>query len=201
LDSKLREKLGLKPLKVDAESKTEKSAEENYLEYKGKLKSDAESKDIQNRIEKAKEKRQLASKLKGKSLGELSDDEDDSALAWVQKQKKMVEKRAKEAEELEKSVENQAKSEYKSQHLKGLKISHDVGDIQSGEVKILTLKDSTILENEEEGDELESIQLVENNKLKENMERKKKKLTYSGVDDDEFTENGLSKKKKHVGPI
>jgi len=193
--NKLREKLGLKPLKSDSEPKKEKTAEDNYKEYKDTLKSETEAKEIKNRIDKAKEKRLLASKLKGKTLADVSDDEDDAA-SWVLKQKQMAEKRAKEAEESEKRIEKESKQqEYKSENLKGLKIAHDVNDIQTGEVKILTLKDSTILENEEEGDELESIQIVEQNKLKENLDRKKKKTVYTGVDDDEFTPDGMPKKK------
>ena len=50
----------------------------------------------------------LNTKLAGKTLGETSDDEDD-VVAWVRKQKKFAEKKAKEIEELEAKVEREAK--------------------------------------------------------------------------------------------
>ena len=70
-----------------------------------------------------------------------------------------------------------------------MRVGHEM-DLEEGQETILTLKDSTILENEDEGDELESIHMVAKNKLKENLELKKKKTIYSGVDDEEFGSDG-----------
>jgi len=75
--------------------------------------------------------------------------------------------------------------------LRGLRVGHEM-DLEEGQETILTLKDSTILENEDEGDELESIHMVAKNKLKENLELKKKKTIYSGVDDEEFGSDGCN---------
>ena len=114
-------------------------------------------------------------------------------MAWVKKQKKMADKRAKEIEELEAKTQQEAKH-YRSEDLTGLRIGHEM-DLEFGDEKVLTLKDSTILENEEEGDELESLQIVAANKLQEDLDRKKQKTKYSGVDDGEFGPDGLPRKK------
>ncbi|CAG8585107.1 1902_t:CDS:10, partial [Racocetra fulgida] len=90
---------------------------------------------------------------------------------------------------------------------------------QDGEERILVLKDSSILENEgnnlyailflfckienaklkkiftEDGDQLVSIQLEEQQRLKKNLENKKKKPVYTGYDDEEFNFGGGVTKK------
>ncbi|CAG8515278.1 7446_t:CDS:10 [Dentiscutata erythropus] len=71
-----------------------------------------------------------------------------------------------------------------------MQVVHDISEFQDGEERILVLKDSSILENEEEGDQLVSIQLEEQQRLKKNLENKKKKPVYTGYDDEEFNFGG-----------
>ncbi|RIB11380.1 SART-1 protein [Gigaspora rosea] len=76
-----------------------------------------------------------------------------------------------------------------------MQVVHDISEFQDGEERILVLKDSSILENEEEGDQLVSIQLEEQQRLKKNLENKKKKPVYTGYDDEEFNFGGGVTKK------
>ncbi|CAG8764014.1 1370_t:CDS:2, partial [Acaulospora morrowiae] len=76
-----------------------------------------------------------------------------------------------------------------------MQVAHNVSEFQDGEERILVLKDSSVLENEEEGDQLISIQLEEQNRLKKNLENKKKKPVYTGYDDEEFNFGGGVTKK------
>ncbi|CAG8728853.1 38843_t:CDS:10 [Gigaspora margarita] len=76
-----------------------------------------------------------------------------------------------------------------------MQVVHDISEFQDGEERILVLKDSSILENEEEGDQLVSIQIEEQQRLKKNLENKKKKPVYTGYDDEEFNFGGGVTKK------
>lgn len=190
--NKLRISLGLKPLSVDNEPKKE-SAEDNYAKYKDDLKKSEETKKIQEKIQRSKNKRELKKKLSGKGLGELDEGEDDDALAWIKRQKKrqkeIAEKKRKELE----AMDNEVIEEYKAENLKGLKVGHDISEIEAGEEEILVLKDAVITENDDVGDELTSIKLTEREKLQKNLELKKKKNIYGGVYDDEEALYGKKK--------
>ncbi|KAL1925155.1 uncharacterized protein VTP21DRAFT_38 [Calcarisporiella thermophila] len=78
---------------------------------------------------------------------------------------------------------------------KGLTVEHDVQMFEEGSEHILTLKDSTILENEDEGDILTSVALEDKERLKKNLENKKRKHAYVAYDDEEFTLGG---KKRNI---
>ena len=85
--------------------------------------------------------------------------------------------------------------------LEGLKVSHDFDEMAEGEAKVLTLKDSRILDNEgvcqfrqTEGsftcvhleDELQNVEMAEEDRRKKNQELKIKRHDYTGYDDEEF---------------
>jgi U4/U6.U5 tri-snRNP-associated protein 1 len=86
--------------------------------------------------------------------------------------------------------------------LVGLKVSHDFDEMDEGEARILTLKDSRILDDEgniivfssrsytyEENiseDELQNVEMAEDERTEKNNELKLKKRDYTGYDDDEF---------------
>ncbi|KAF8632249.1 hypothetical protein AX15_001997 [Amanita polypyramis BW_CC] len=76
--------------------------------------------------------------------------------------------------------------EYSERDLEGLKVSHDFDELNEGEARILTLKDSRILDNEE--DELQNVEMAEAEKDKKNKELKIKRRDYTGYDDEEFGE-------------
>ncbi|CAG8655886.1 16964_t:CDS:10, partial [Racocetra persica] len=91
--------------------------------------------------------------------------------------------------EFKKTIDEADEKKFKMQ------VVHDISEFQDGEERILVLKDSSILENEEEGDQLVSIQLEEQQRLKKNLENKKKKPVYTGYDDEEFNFGGGATKK------
>lgn len=80
-----------------------------------------------------------------------------------------------------------------TEDLAGIKVSHDMDDFDEGE-HILTLKDSRILDGEE--DELHNVDLAGHEDTEKNLELKRKRQEYSGYDDDEFDPSMLGVKKK-----
>ncbi|CAL1716233.1 unnamed protein product [Somion occarium] len=74
--------------------------------------------------------------------------------------------------------------EYTERDLAGLKVSHDFEELDEGEARILTLKDSRILDNEE--DELQNVEMAEEERTEKNKELKIKRRDYTGYDDEEF---------------
>lgn len=163
---------------------------EGYDNWKQIEKQAADKKSRQekiNAIKKARDEVQRKSKLEGKGLGEADDDEDLSARNWVKnaaKRQKKVEKEREKTRKIERELREREEREYTSKDLAGLKVAHQAGDFdaENGE-QILTLKDATIEENEEEGDELENIDLAEKDRLNERLDSKKKKPVYNPMDD------------------
>ncbi|EJF64961.1 SART-1 protein [Dichomitus squalens LYAD-421 SS1] len=193
--NKIRISLGLKPLtddKAPAGDK-EKEAEDNYAKQRERETKERESKAIQDRIAKAKNKRELNAKLKGATLGEAEGDVDDT-LKWIKRSKKREKELAKKRQE---ELENMDKlllgDDYTEKDLEGLKVSHDFEGLEEGEARILTLKDSRILDNEE--DELQNVEMAEREKEKKNKELKIKRRDYTGYDDEEFSAGAVGMKR------
>ena len=205
--NRLRISLGLAPLPVpgggpvfkdatqsspddeEAASTLESRQAESYANYK-KLQDAEESKRKREAkaeaIKKARDASRRFAKLEGKGLGE-ADEDDQDAKSWLIKQKKR-QREIEKARKLEKErIEAEKEAEYTEKDLAGVKVGHELGTFQEGEDHVLTLKDTTIDENEEEGDELENTDLREREKLKELLELKKKKPVYNpnDVDDSE----------------
>ncbi|EMR08569.1 hypothetical protein PNEG_03046 [Pneumocystis murina B123] len=187
----LRRSLGLAPLSETVEP-VEDPAVTNFKEFRAAKIKEEETRLIQERIRMARETRETQRRFTGKGLGEASDEGDLDLRSWVMNHRKrnfshVTDKENVVSEKLEKMQKKDKKEEYTSDQLEGIKVSHDFTDINEGEAIVLTLKDSTILENEDQGDELENIGLVEKEKLEKNLENKKK-FVYTGYDDDEFSE-------------
>lgn len=192
--NKIRIKLGLKPLTDDgapADDK-DKQAEDNYNERREQEAKDRESKTIQDQIAKVRNRKELNASLKGSTLGDA--DGDDDTLKWIKKAKKrekeLAKKRQQELENMDKVFQG---DEYTERDLVGLKVSHDFDEMDEGEARILTLKDSRILDNEE--DELQNVEMVEAERARKNNELKIKKRDYTGYDDEEFTEGNQGMKR------
>lgn len=94
--------------------------------------------------------------------------------------------------------------------LVGLKVSHDFDGLDEGEARILTLKDSRILDNEGTRylvpiasslihhfteDELQNVEMAEEERHQKNKELKIKKRDYTGYDDEEFADGNLGMKR------
>ncbi|KAF9969578.1 hypothetical protein BGZ73_008030 [Actinomortierella ambigua] len=196
--NKIRAALGLKPLKVGPETTKEEQAEKNLKKLKEEEARKAREEEIKAKIAKSKYKRDLNKTLAGKGLGEADDDEDADmdVYQWTmrsrQREKEAAARRARELQEMDEAYQHET---YDESQLTGLKVGHDISDFAEGEERILTLKDSRILEeNDEEGDELINIQMSEQKRLETNLENKKKikQPVYNAYDDDEFT---MGKKK------
>ncbi|KAL7978378.1 hypothetical protein Chor_014917 [Crotalus horridus] len=123
---------------------------------------------------------------KVKSLGEDDPWLDDTA-AWIERsrklqlEKEMAEKRAKLLEEMdqefgisslvEEEFGQQKKVGYSAPDLKGLTVEHTIDSFQEGETVVLTLKDKGVLE-EEGGDVLVNVNMVDREKAKKNLKHK-----------------------------
>lgn len=84
--------------------------------------------------------------------------------------------------------------------------------MNDGDARILTLKDSRILDNEGMNlafwfsphshslieDELQNVEMAEEDRHKKNMELKIKKRDYTGYDDDEFVEGNQGLMKRSI---
>jgi len=160
--NKIRLSLGLKPLKVDTEppatSSTapdnsveaqERRAVDNWKKHQDNIGKENARKARIEGIKKARDAEKRFAKLEGKGLGEADENEEDTTT-WVRKmkkrQKKLAEKMAKEMEEeLQRAAAE--RKEYTAEDLTGVRVGHDLGDLD-GEGTVLTLKDTTIEENE-----------------------------------------------------
>ncbi|KAG9233513.1 putative U4/U6.U5 tri-snRNP-associated protein snu66 [Amylocarpus encephaloides] len=198
--NRLRISLGMKPLPVpgdagpvfkessfapveDAGSTLESRQAEGYDNYRklqeaeeAKKKRDAKA----DAVKKARDAAKRFSKLEGKGL---ADDEGDlDAKGWLSKQKKRQREIEKAHKREQEQADAEAAAEYTAKDLVGVKVGHELDTFEEGEEQVLTLKDTTIDENEEEGDELENLDLREREKLNEKLELKKKKPVYNPHD-------------------
>ncbi|GAA5928585.1 U4/U6-U5 snRNP complex subunit SNU66 [Sporobolomyces koalae] len=220
--NKVRVSLGLKPLKdpnPPAGGPTEEAreldgdqlAELNYRKTQDSLRRQQDEKDLQARLDKARNHKERHRKLVGTGLADqpnVQDDNDDAdTKSWIRKQKKrakeLAAKREQEQAEQDRLAEEelrQSATKYGERDLSGIKVSHDADAFEDGEEHVLTLKDSRILDDED--DELHNLNLTENAKHKAAVELKKKGNQagqYTGYDDDEFAEDGsISQSKKGV---
>ncbi|KIL67576.1 hypothetical protein M378DRAFT_185639 [Amanita muscaria Koide BX008] len=193
--NKIRISLGLKPLTEDKapEDDKEKQAEQNFAKYKERETKDRETNDAYTSpFSRVRNRRELNASLKGATLGEADGNADDTRK-WLKKNKKrekeLAKKRQEELEQMDKAFEQ----EYTERDLEGLKVSHDFDELNEGEARVLTLKDSRILDNEE--DELQNVEMAESEKDKKNKELKIKRRDYTGYDDEEFTEGNQGMKR------
>ncbi|KAJ5700941.1 hypothetical protein N7493_011987 [Penicillium malachiteum] len=204
--NKIRVSLGLKPTPVpgadatgpefrdddsssgsedeeDPASTLETRQAEGYENWK-KLQDEADAKRRREEknaaIKKARDEAQRKLKLAGPTLGD-TDSADLDTKAWLMQSKKQTKKIEKErarklAEELEER-EREAAIQYTAADLAGVKVGHSIGAFEGGEDHILTLKDAGV-DDDEEGDELEDVNLVEKEKTEEKLELKKRKPVY-----------------------
>ncbi|KAH6682727.1 putative U4/U6.U5 tri-snRNP-associated protein snu66 [Halenospora varia] len=206
--NRLRVSLGMKPLPVpgggpifkeatsepaeEVGSTLESRQAEGYDNYRKLQEAEEAKRKREAKAEAIKRARDAAkrfSKLEGKGLGD--DDGELDAKSWLLKQKKRqkeIDKARKKEQEL---ADAEAAAEYTAKDLAGVKVGHELDTFEEGEEQVLTLKDTTIDENEEEGDELENLDLREREKLNEKLELKKKKPVYNPNDIDETGEKGI----------
>jgi U4/U6.U5 tri-snRNP-associated protein 1 len=211
--NRIRVSLGMKPLPVpgaapsgpvfkdkqstpdeEAASTLESRQAESYDNFRRIQEAEDARKKREAKAEAVKKARDAAkrfAKLEGKGLGDANEDEDMDAKTWLIKQKKR-QKEIEKARKLEQELaEAEAAAEYSSKDLAGVRVGHEADAFEEGEEQVLTLKDTTIDENEEEGDELENLDLRAREKLSEKLELKKKKPVYNPNDIDETGEKSI----------
>ncbi|XP_034670055.1 U4/U6.U5 tri-snRNP-associated protein 1 isoform X1 [Drosophila subobscura] len=171
------------------------------------IKEKKEAEKLREKLKQRKEKRFLEERLaRIRTLGE-SDEETDNVTKWVDKNKRVVnereeaKKKAKELEELDEAfgiadIVEQEKLKarqraYGDNNLKGLCVEHDMDDFGEGRTVILTLKDQDVL-NEEEGDTLVNVNMLDDERYKKNVVNKKQNpLSYGyNVYEEQYDELG-----------
>ncbi|KAI1427905.1 SART-1 protein [Xylaria sp. FL1777] len=142
-------------------------------------------------IKKARDAAKRVETLQGKGLGEADEDDDLDAKSWLisqKKRQKKIAKSRKQDEEFEAAkAAAAAAAKYTSKDLAGVKVRHEMDAFEDGDEQILTLADRDVLADDDEGDELENIQLLEREKLNEKLDLKKKKPVY---DPNEINDTG-----------
>ncbi|MCO5549611.1 hypothetical protein L7F22_003084 [Adiantum nelumboides] len=110
---------------------------------------------------------------------------------WLKAQRKKAvaneARRRQEEEEAEAAASAAARVKYDSEDLRGLRVGHDMEEFdleEGGEGKVLTLRDSKILDNDD--DELMDSTLYQKERDRINEERKKGVKQYTSLDDDDF---------------
>ncbi len=216
--NKIRLAIGLKPLPVPgggptfkASSDNKGSSEEEDLgstlesrqaqgyENWNKLREEADAKaqrEAKNEaIKKARDAARKYAKLDGKGLGEADDVTELDTKTWLIQQKKRQKKLERERlRKLEQELaERENAPDHTAEDLAGVKVAHELNDFDEGDEQVLTLKDTTIDQNEEEGDELENLELKEREMLSERLQLKKKKPVYDPNDVDETGSTSILK--------
>ncbi|XP_068922480.1 U4/U6.U5 tri-snRNP-associated protein 1 [Petaurus breviceps papuanus] len=202
--NKLRAKLGLKPLEVNAIKKEAAGTkEEPVLADVINPMALRQREELREKLAAAKEKRLLNQKLgKIKTLGDDDPWLDDTA-AWIeksrrlQKEKDLAEKRAKLLEEMdqefgvsslvEEEFGQRRKEQYSARDLQGLTVEHTIASFREGETMILTLKDKGVLQEEE--DVLVNVNLLDKERAEKNVELRKKKPDYRPYAEDESVDD------------
>ncbi|KAJ3529830.1 hypothetical protein NM208_g9586 [Fusarium decemcellulare] len=214
--NRIRISLGMKPLPVpgadnskqteskdvdsdgEAPSTLESRQAQAYDNYKKAMDAEESKRKREEKaaaVRKAREQAQRFAVLEGKGYGEADDGGDLSAKDWLTGQKKRQKKiaKARKLEEELAAAEAAAAAaiQYTSKDLAGIKVAHDTADFLDGDDQILTLKDTTIEENEADGDELENLNMREAEKLSERLDLKKKKPGYNPHDEEEEGERSI----------
>ncbi|KAI4250247.1 MAG: hypothetical protein LQ352_005419 [Teloschistes flavicans] len=208
--NKIRAAIGLKPLPVPGggsgpafkDSKDEDSSSEeeqastlesrqaqgydNWKTLQDEQDAKAKREAKNEAIKKARDAARKFAQLEGKGLGEADDTTELDTKTWLLQQKKRQKKLEREKlRKMEKELqEREQAAEHTAGDLAGVRVAHEVADFDAGE-QILTLKDAGIDENEEEGDELENLELKEREVLEDRLNLKKKKPLYDPHAEDE----------------
>lgn len=206
--NRMRVSLGMKPLPVPGAAAPTKPASNGsdsedepastvdtrqaqaYDNYNKVMEAEAAKKKRDERnaaIKKAREQAQRHAKLEGQGLGE-EEAVDIDAKSWLlgqkKRQKKLDKTRKLEEELAAAEAEAAAAVKYTSKDLAGIKVAHDTSMFLDGDEQVLTLKDTNI-GDEEDGDELENLNLREQEKLNERLDLKKKRPGYNPNDDED----------------
>ena len=215
--NKIRAAIGLPPLPggptfkptADSDSSSEEEEVGSTLESRQaegydnwkKLQDEAAAKAARqarkDAIKKARDAAQKNAKLEGKGLGEGDEATELDTRSWLVQQKKRQKRLEREREKVRRLeaelMERERAVEYTGKDLEGVKVGHEMDAFEGEGEQVLVLKDTTIDENEEEGDELENVELREKERLGEKLDLKRKKPVYDPNDVEEGAERVLLK--------
>eukprot|EP00529_Nitzschia_sp_RCC80_P009448 CAMPEP_0113505768 /NCGR_PEP_ID=MMETSP0014_2-20120614/35511_1 /TAXON_ID=2857 /ORGANISM="Nitzschia sp." /LENGTH=777 /DNA_ID=CAMNT_0000401139 /DNA_START=37 /DNA_END=2366 /DNA_ORIENTATION=+ /assembly_acc=CAM_ASM_000159 len=211
--NKLREKLGLPPLRRSDDGGGGSRKKDVHKPAENVAERDQAAK----RVELARLKREVeqgASSVFGSST--LTADDEGKTESWAEKMRRQKEQKKSKKKRKVDDTTDQGKdgnkssktAKYDEDDLEGMAVLNNMSNIEAGSSTILTLADSAILEtsvttankvvglNEHE-DELENVNLTEQDKQQDGL-RKKRMLEmgmgraggYAGFDDEEFEELG-----------
>lgn len=179
--NRLRASLGLKPIVETTSAKP--SREQSIEEYQELQQKEERDQKIRQKLEIAKSKAAKRKKINvARSLLE-EEEENQETDDWLNKIRKPAEK--SKVKKVKKIIKND-----NGDDLSGLKVGHSIDDINNlqQEDVILTLKDRSILDDE---DELESELLVKKNKLEKQIAEKLRTNKYKKYDGVEGEEKSL----------
>ncbi|WFD31891.1 hypothetical protein MSPP1_002931 [Malassezia sp. CBS 17886] len=198
--NRVRTALGLRPLEEAAAPEAAAAgpaptsqvaqdavSERNYAEHRAAERATQNAAALRERISKAQNQRDLRRQLRGATLGDAGAAAGTSARQWVKdasrRAKENAARRQRELEEEESAVQQQ----YRASELAGIRVAHELDDF-TGDERILTLRDADVLDDAD--DELVEVGMDQRERDRLNQERKKGTNAYTGLDDDEFDDDG-----------
>ena len=168
---------------------------ENWTKLQEEANAKAQREAKNEAIKKARDAARKYAKLEGKGLGEADNVTELDTKTWLIQQKKRQKKMERERlRKLEQELaERENVRDHTAEDLAGVKVAHELDDFDEAGEQVLTLKDTTIDQNEEEGDELENLELKEQEALNDRLQLKKKKPVYDPNDIDETGSTSILK--------
>merc|ERR1711972_872301 len=160
---------------------------------------------IKEKLDVRKQKREAERLLRVKTLGastkplsrkrkvdieeDNNDDDDDLDMVnWLSTQSSEARKNKRKYDKMEKFYEDMDKAalekEYDAKDLVGMKIDHDIADIDDEKDMILTLKDKKILDEDAVKDVLQNVNILDMESARINIKNKKQGLDYNPWEDD-----------------
>lgn len=204
--NKLRASLGLKPIPIpsaapdSAPSATstsyvdqEEQAYKNWQQMKNAEDTKKRKETIEEKI-KQKQEEALRRRAMGAAKTLTQEATNQSTVDWLKKMQNAQKKNASggiNVTNKPSKPQKPALSEYTADDLKGIKVAHDIDELDAGRDIVLTLKDGSVLDDED--DVLESSDLVSKEKLKKKLDAKKG-LNRLNYEDDEEAGNGILSK-------
>lgn len=149
----LREKLGLKPLR-DGPTKKEAEMKERDQQQQDEHAQAETEVQLEMKLEKMKNKRLLTAEVEGPSTAEMLKAKGEKAATssfadWVQHSRKLTrEQELAKKREAELNAQDEEKDNYTSADIAGMTVAHDSDAIRDGETVIMTLKDSSIVDDQ-----------------------------------------------------
>ena len=158
-------------------------AASNWQKLEDERQAAAKKQATKDAIRKARDAAQRVAKLEGKGLGEEGEDTGLDTKTWLKQQSKRQKKidearKRKMAEELEER-ERMEQQEYTTADLAGIKVGHEIDRFdEGGGEQVLVLKDTNVVDDEDEDDELENVELRDREDVEARLKAKRKRPVY-----------------------